>query len=156
MARRVPRAPPPLSAAASASMRGNKRADTRPEMIVRRLLHRLGYRYRTHVKELPGRPDLVFSRRRIVVQVHGCFWHQHPDPRCPLRSRPKGNADYWRAKLDRNVERDAEQAREIAERGWTTVIVWECDCLDEVQLSRDLIAKLGRPKSFKPATRALD
>ena len=133
-------------------MRGNKCADTRPEMLVRRLLHRLGYRYRTHVKDFPGRPDLVFSKRRVVVQVHGCFWHQHADPSCTLRSKPKGNTDYWSAKLARNVERDAEQAQALAERGWQTVIVWECQCSDEARLQATLTQLLGPPRRGLPAT----
>ena len=109
MGRQPLKSPPASSAAVAAVMRGNKKVDTQPELVVRRLLHGLGYRYRTHVRDLPGKPDLAFNRRRLVVQVHGCFWHQHADPACPLRSRPRANTTYWDAKLSRNVERDAQQ-----------------------------------------------
>jgi DNA mismatch endonuclease (patch repair protein) len=88
----------------------------------------------------------VFRGRRKVVQVHGCFWHQHPDPACPLRSAPRTNASYWSAKLSRNVARDQEQAESLAALGWTMLIVWECDCADEAGLAARLQGFLGAPK----------
>jgi DNA mismatch endonuclease (patch repair protein) len=106
-------------------MRAVKSKDTRPEMVVRRLLHGLGYRYRLHGKELPGKPDLVFSGRRKVIFVNGCFWHGHD---CKRGSRqPKDNADYWRAKIGRNVERDTASVATLQGSGWQVLIVWECE-----------------------------
>lgn len=99
--------------------------DTKPEMQVRRLVHGMGYRYRLHRKELPGTPDLVFSKRRKVILVHGCFWHGHD---CKAgRKRPKTDEAYWSAKLARNAERDAANQALLHEKGWDVLIVWECD-----------------------------
>jgi DNA mismatch endonuclease (patch repair protein) len=128
-------------------MRGNKRKSTRPEIAVRRILRRLGYRYLTHLTSLPGKPDFVFTKRKIVVQVNGCFWHQHRDPQCPLRSRPLTHRSYWQAKLDRNAERDVEQAEARSKLGWQTLTVWECECEDGACLSQRLTAVLGPPRS---------
>jgi DNA mismatch endonuclease (patch repair protein) len=119
-------------------MRGNRRADTKPELIVRRILHRLGYRYRLHVQNLPGKPDIVLPRLRWVIQVHGCFWHQHSDRLCPLRSKPRSNVDYWNAKLARNIKRDKEQDEQLATLGWLVLTVWECETADRVSLSAKL------------------
>ena len=83
--------------------------DTKPEMAVRRLVHGMGYRYRLHRRDLPGTPDLVFSPRRKVVFVHGCFWHQHDDPNCRKATLPGSNKEYWHPKLKRNAERDKEK-----------------------------------------------
>ncbi len=146
MALRPPRSPPASNAAVSAAMRGNLREGTRPELFVRRLLHRLGYRFRIHLRELPGKPDVVFRRRRTAIYVHGCFWHQHADPACPLRSRPRGNAEYWDLKLARNVERDAEQLAALRGLGWLTIVVWECECKDPVGLGLRLTKCLGPPQ----------
>jgi len=109
-------------------MRAVKGRDTGLEMIVRRLAHGMGYRYRLHRKDLPGKPDLVFPGRRKVIFVHGCFWHQHD---CPRGARyPKSSREYWVPKLRRNQERDAEHLRRLAEQGWDTLIVWECETKD--------------------------
>jgi len=125
-------------------MRGNKASDTRPEMAVRRLLHALGYRYRLHAKELPGKPDIVFWGRRQAIFVHGCFWHQHADPSCTLRSKPKTNREYWDAKLRRNVERDEENRRRLSELGWKAMIIWECEAGRPDRLRHRLEHFLGR------------
>ena len=98
--------------------------DTKPEMMVRRLVHRLGYRYRLHGKHLPGKPDLVFPGRKKVIFVHGCFWHQHSG--CKAATMPKTRADFWRNKLERNVERDEQQKAELANGGWEVLTIWEC------------------------------
>jgi DNA mismatch endonuclease (patch repair protein) len=108
-------------------MRANKKRDTGPELIVRKLLYSLGYRYRLHALDLPGKPDIVFRSRRKVIFVHGCFWHQHEDARCPLRSHPRSNVHYWGPKLARNRERDRENERKIAEIGWSVLVIWECE-----------------------------
>ena len=101
---------------------------TRPEMAVRRLVHSLGYRYRLHSSQLPGRPDLVFAGRRKVIFVHGCFWHRHPH--CHLARIPKSRIDFWRAKLDGNRQRDLLQQRELEELGWRLLVLWECQVGD--------------------------
>ena len=99
----------------------------KPELRVRRLVHSMGYRYRLHRKDLPGKPDLVFPGRRKVIFVHGCFWHQHADPVCKLVRLPKSNRDYWWPKLERNAARDAEQEAKLGELGWKVLILWECE-----------------------------
>lgn len=98
--------------------------DTKPEMRVRRLVHGLGYRYRLHRSDLPGKPDLVFPSRRKVIFVHGCFWHRHPN--CALARMPKSRQDFWQPKLDANRERDLANQERLRERGWDVLVVWEC------------------------------
>ena len=100
--------------------------DTKPEMLVRRIAHGMGYRYRLHRRDLPGSPDLVFPARKKVVFVHGCFWHQHPDPKCPLVRLPKTKLDFWRPKLETNRKRDERNVALLAELGWDTLEIWEC------------------------------
>ena len=98
--------------------------DTKPEMVVRRLIHSLGYRFRLQRRELPGTPDLVLPRFRKVVFVHGCFWHRHPG--CKLASFPKTKIDFWRDKFSRNIERDNRKEAELIALGWDVLTVWEC------------------------------
>lgn len=107
-----------------------KGKDTKPELLVRRLVHGLGYRYRLHRKDLPGRPDLVFPGRRAVIFVHGCFWHRHPDPTCKLARLPKSRSDFWETKLARNRERDLDVEQRLNESGWRVLILWECELRD--------------------------
>src|SRR4051812_3778605 len=118
-------------------------ANTAPEMAVRRILHGLGYRYRIHVSRLPGRPDIVFPRRRKVILVHGCFWHRHPE--CRYAYLPKSRVDFWQAKFERNVERDAENLRALEEAGWKVLTVWECEVQASEALRARLIEFLGVP-----------
>jgi DNA mismatch endonuclease (patch repair protein) len=125
-------------------MRGNVRTGTRPELVVRRLLHRLGYRYRLHAPDLPGKPDIVFRQRKIALFVHGCFWHQHPSAECPLRSKPQSNVPYWNAKLARNVERDAENRATLEVMGWRAEAIWECQTRDVPALELELKKVLAR------------
>jgi DNA mismatch endonuclease, patch repair protein len=101
--------------------------DTKPELAVRRTAHALGYRFRLHRRDLPGRPDLVFPRLGKVVLVHGCFWHRHSDPGCRNAVLPKTRQDWWRAKLSANVDRDARNLKALAELGWEVLTLWECD-----------------------------
>ena len=109
----------------SRTMRAVKGKDTGLEMSVRRLVHSIGYRYRLHRGNLPGKPDLVFSSRRKVIFVNGCFWHQHD---CPRGSRtPKANHDYWIKKLERTKERDRTNLERLREEGWDALVVWECE-----------------------------
>ena len=109
--------------------------DTKPELIVRRLLHSRGRRFRLHQAGLPGHPDLVFPARRAVIFVHGCFWHRHPDPACPLARLPKSKLDFWLPKLEGNARRDLATAERLARDGWRSLTVWECELahLDEVE-----------------------
>ncbi|MXY57091.1 MAG: DNA mismatch endonuclease Vsr [Gammaproteobacteria bacterium] len=113
--------------------------DTKPEMRVRRLVHGLGYRYRLHARDLPGRPDLVFRPRRKVIFVHGCFWHRHEG--CSRNRIPKSpeRRDFWRDKLDGNVRRDQINQATLKEMGWRVLVIWECEITDE---SNHLIAKV--------------
>jgi DNA mismatch endonuclease (patch repair protein) len=122
-------------------MRAVKSADTGPEMVVRRLAHSMGYRYRLHRSDLPGKPDLAFPARRAVVFVHGCFWHGHD---CKRGARaPKANADYWALKLARNVARDREQLARLESVGWRSLVVWECELSDARRLRSRLRRFLG-------------
>jgi DNA mismatch endonuclease (patch repair protein) len=99
--------------------------DTTPELLVRSALHRLGFRYRLHVRTLPGCPDLVFPSRRTVIFIHGCFWHGHD---CKRGARvPKTNSGYWREKIERNRSRDAVSEARLAGSGWNVLVVWECE-----------------------------
>lgn len=109
----------------SENMRRIRSKNTKPEMLVRRLVHGLGYRYRLHVRDLPGCPDMVFRRRRAVLFVHGCFWHQHTA--CSSNRLPKSNQGYWQTKLARNIKRDAEHLDELERSGWRVLIIWECE-----------------------------
>ncbi|WP_316228737.1 very short patch repair endonuclease [Bradyrhizobium sp. SZCCHNR1045] len=122
----------------SANMRAVKSRDTRPELAVRRTLHRLGYRYRLHRRDLPGKPDLVFGPKRKVIFVHGCFWHSHDRDDCPGRGQPKSNTTFWNSKLKRNKERDAEQLAALANSGWEVLTIWECETRDVNLLERRL------------------
>lgn len=114
--------------------------DTKPEMIVRRLAHAMGYRYRLHRKDLPGRPDLVFPGRRKVVFVHGCFWHRHS---CKKATTPKSNAEFWKKKFEENVARDDRNILDLAERGWDSMVIWQCETYDTTKLSERLRSFLG-------------
>ena len=118
-----------------------KSKNTKPELAVRRLLHGLGYRYRLHRKDLPGRPDLVFPSRRKVVFVNGCFWHGHE--KCSRARLPTSNREYWTAKLKRNKERDKRNLALLNEGGWMAMEIWECELsnLDTVAQRLDAFLK---------------
>jgi len=123
----------------SARMARIRGRDTKPEMAIRLGLHRLGYRYRLHCKELPGRPDIVFPSRRKVIFVHGCFWHNH---NCSVGHIPASRKDYWAAKFARNTERDAENLRRLTDMGWTSLIIWECEIKTLGDALKDAVAFL--------------
>ena len=124
----------------SRTMRAVRSRDTGPEMVVRRLAHGMGYRYRLHRKDLPGAPDLAFPSRRKAVFVHGCFWHWH---NCPRGDRmPKSNRDYWTRKLSRNRSRDAEHRGRLQSMGWDVLTIWECQIGDRDALRARLRAFL--------------
>lgn len=111
----------------SATMRAIRSKGTKPELAVRHLVYAMGYRYRLHRHDLPGRPDMTFPGRRKIIFVHGCFWHQHPDPDCKLAHRPRSNLDYWEPKLQRNQERDSEHQARLRALGWGALVIWECE-----------------------------
>ncbi len=111
-------------------------AHTKPEMIVRSLAHRLGYRFRLHRRDLPGKPDLVFPAQRKVIFVHGCFWHMHD---CKYgRVTPATNAEFWRNKRMSNVERDGRHLKSLRQDGWRVLVVWECETREPEKLAKKL------------------
>lgn len=114
-----------------------KGKDTKPEMTVRRLVHQLGYRYRLHVAGLPGKPDLVFSRARKAIFVHGCFWHRHAG--CPLCRMPKSRLEFWKAKLENNRKRDSRNLKRLRKDGWRLLVIWECELGDQLALRRRIL-----------------
>jgi DNA mismatch endonuclease (patch repair protein) len=114
--------------------------DTGPELIVRRLLYSLGFRYRLHGKKLPGKPDLVFASRRKAVFVHGCFWHNHE---CSKGRAPKSKAEYWLPKLETNRLRDDRNLDLLASQGWQSLVVWQCETKDPDALRLKLVSFLG-------------
>ncbi len=122
-----------------------KGRDTKPEILVRSILHRLGYRFRLHHKGLPGRPDVVLARHRAVVFVHGCFWHRHR--RCKYAYTPKSNFAFWKLKFESNVDRDGRVMHGLRKLGWKAVVVWECQTADEPTLTRHLRKALRRSVS---------
>lgn len=122
-------------------MRSIGSRDTKPEMHVRRALHSMGYRFRLHRADLPGTPDIVLPRHRMVIFVHGCFWHQHEG--CKRSERPASNSAYWQRKLTRNMERDQLNRRALETAGWRVVTLWECEIATTKNLARLLTERLG-------------
>lgn len=116
--------------------------DTGPEKAVRSMLHRLGYRFRLHRKDLPGTPDIVFPSRKLVIFVHGCFWHSHG---CSKGQLPKSRLDYWGPKLCANTERDARNVAALRATGWNVAIVWQCELADPKALATRLQHLLEEP-----------
>lgn len=124
----------------SENMRRIRSKDTAPELMVRSLVHRLGYRFRLHRKDLPGKPDLVFPSRKKIIFVHGCFWHGHD---CARGKRsPKTNTEYWVEKIRRNAERDAQHQSALKALGWDVFLVWECETKEPEALSSRLTSFL--------------
>ena len=123
----------------SRMMSGIKGKDTKPEILIRQLLHRAGYRFRLHRKDLPGRPDLVLSRYNAALFVNGCFWHGHED--CHLFRLPKSRQDFWKKKISGNQVRDLRKQKELFERGWRVGVVWECTLKGKMALEHDSILK---------------
>ena len=124
----------------SAIMRGVKGKDTKPEIRVRSLLHGMGYRFRLHRKDLPGRPDICLPKWRTVIFVHGCFWHQHGD--CGAARIPDSNRGFWIEKFKRTKERDKAHREQLEASGWKVFIVWECDLADEAGLKARMSKRL--------------
>ena len=117
--------------------------NTKPELVVRMVLHRLGYRFSLRRKDLPGTPDIVLAKHKAVIFVHGCFWHRHA--RCRLATKPKSRAAYWRAKFERNVKRDARVRRALRKLGWKVLAVWECQVMKQPMKIAEKLDKLLRP-----------
>jgi DNA mismatch endonuclease Vsr len=135
------------------NMAAVKSHDTKPEMVVRRLAHSLGYRFRLRDRKLPGKPDLTFPSRLKVIFVHGCFWHQHLG--CSASAMPKTREDFWRSKLEGNKARDARVLRALEEAGWKALVVWQCEIGDRQALATRLASFLGpRGSSSPPARRS--
>ena len=117
-------------------MRAIRSKGMKPEMIVRKLVYSLGYRYRLHRKNLPGKPDLVFSPRQKLIFVHGCFWHQHGSRSCKIVRVPKSNQGYWQPKLERNKANDKKHKAQLKKRGWEVLVVWECEISNPKELTK--------------------
>jgi DNA mismatch endonuclease (patch repair protein) len=122
-------------------MRRIRSKGTVPELFVRHLVHGMGYRYRLHTPNLPGRPDLVFPGRKKIIEVRGCFWHQHRG--CDEAHVPKSRTEYWAPKLDRNKKRDKDNLRTLRKLGWDVLVIWECDVREEGRLSARILGFLG-------------
>jgi len=137
----APRKPSPER---SATMRAVKSRDTRPELVVRKMLRAIAPGYRLQRADLPGKPDIVYGRLKLAIFVHGCFWHGHD---CRRGARmPKDNADYWRAKIARNRARDAATLAALASLGWRALVVYECELKDRAALGARLAAALASPR----------
>lgn len=119
-----------------------KGQNTKPELVVRSLLHRLGYRFRLHRTTLPGKPDIVLPRFKTVLFVHGCFWHRHKD--CRFAYTPKSRTDFWLKKLESNVLRDIKVKSDLETLGWRVITIWECELQDMDQLTIKIVDELGR------------
>ncbi|MCO6406371.1 DNA mismatch endonuclease Vsr [Aurantimonas endophytica] len=117
---------------------------TKPEMLVRRALHTIGYRFRTNSKALPGSPDLAFTARKKAIFVHGCFWHRHSN--CRLATTPKTRAEFWENKFSHNVERDARKVAELESLGWEVIAVWECETRQMDTVLPRVVEFLGKPR----------
>jgi DNA mismatch endonuclease (patch repair protein) len=126
----------------SENMRRIRSKGMRPELAVRSMVHRMGYRFRLHRKDLPGKPDLVFASRRKVIFVHGCFWHSHRH--CKAAHVPRSNLGYWKPKLERNQARDAKSIEALSAAGWKSLVIWECETKDGTNVRRRVAAFLRR------------
>lgn len=115
--------------------------DTAPEILVRKIVHSLGFRFRLHRKDLPGKPDVVLPRHCKVIFIHGCFWHGHP--RCRRAALPRTNAKFWKTKIGKNVRRDKKVRGELADLGWDILVLWQCELRDVEKLKRRLTLFLG-------------
>ncbi len=112
--------------------------NTRPELLVRSFLHSKGYRYRLHVKKLPGIPDIVLSKYKTAIFVHGCFWHRHPG--CKFSYKPKSNIDFWNLKFDKNIKRHEIVFENLKNLGWKVLVIWECETKNEPLLEQKIIS----------------
>lgn len=132
---------PPVSPAKSAAMRRIATKGTEPELLLRRALHALGFRFRLHRRDLPGSPDIVLPRYQAAIFVHGCFWHQHKG--CKRASIPKTRAEFWATKLQGNVARDTRVEQELTDAGWRVIVAWECEIKSGLALAK-IATSLGK------------
>lgn len=123
--------------------------DTAPELRVRRIAHGMGLRFRLHRKDLPGKPDLVFAKHRLVVFVHGCFWHRHPG--CSRASTPTTRPDFWLAKFEANTARDCRQQTDLEDLGWKVLVLWECALKNDAYVAAALAEAVGARGPESPA-----
>ena len=121
-----------------------KGTDTSVEILVRQLLHSLGYRFKLHARDLPGKPDIVLPKHRSVVFVHGCFWHGHKA--CRRAGIPKTNREFWTRKIEGNIDRDKRCVRELRELGWKVLVVWQCQTKDLTKLERRITTFFGKDR----------
>jgi len=120
--------------------------DTRPEKLVRSLLHKNGFRFRLHVKDLPGKPDIVLPKYKKIIEVRGCFWHMHD---CKYgKVKPKNNSEFWEKKRQATVKRDMKNLRKLKNEGWQVLVVWECECRDEEKLTKTLVNFLKEEQQY--------
>lgn len=131
----------PIDPAKSAAMAKIGPKNSKPETVVRRMAHALGYRFRLHRRDLPGTPDLVFPSKRKVIFVHGCFWHRHEG--CKWATTPKTRVEYWSRKFEENIARDRKQADALKSSGWEVLTIWECETRDHERLLKTLDSFLG-------------
>jgi len=117
-----------------------KSNNTLPEIRIRKALWRMGYRYRLHYKKLPGKPDVVIIKHKIVIFIYGCFWHRHKN--CIEASRPKTNSEYWENKIIKNIERDKRNKREIVKLGWKVIVIWECNVKKDIDKNVSMLKKI--------------
>ncbi|WP_071658978.1 very short patch repair endonuclease [Duganella sp. HH101] len=136
----------------SRNMAAIRSINTKPELMLRKALHAAGFRFRLHRKDLPGRPDIVLPRYNTVIFVNGCFWHQHPG--CKFARNPQSHEAFWKAKLDRNVERDKCNTAELDDLGWKVIVVWECELRDSTDFLASLVNLIRNeiPKPSHPST----
>lgn len=138
-------------------MRRVRSTNTAPEKRVRSLLHKLGFRFRLHRNDLPGKPDIVLPKHHVAVFVHGCFWHRHQG--CPHATTPASRQEYWLPKFKRTIERDRKNQSELRQQGWNVAVVWECAIKDASNLASDLVRIIGHGESLvchpQPASMAL-
>ena len=118
--------------------------NTKPEILVRSLLHRMGYRFRLHEKNMPGKPDIVLPKHKKVIFVHGCFWHGHEN--CPRSKRPSTNVEFWNKKINGNIERDKKNIKSLERLGWETLIIWTCEIKNEDALKHKLTSFMETSK----------
>lgn len=123
-------------------MRAVRSRDTGPELVVRKMIHRAGFRYRLHSKKLPGTPDIVFPRLKKVIFVHGCYWHGHPG--CKKAALPKSRVEFWKAKVDGNRVRDQTRMLQLRQDGWMPIVVWQCELREPEKLFRRVTSLLNR------------
>jgi DNA mismatch endonuclease (patch repair protein) len=133
----------------SANMRAVRGKNTAPEILIRSTLHRLGYRFRLHRRDLPGTPDIVFPARKSVMFVHGCFWHGHE---CPRGIVPSSNVDFWQRKIAKNRERDGRSQKQLRREGWKVLTVWECETKNKSRLAKRLSRFLERGRGADNVT----